>query len=148
MHVLFLQLNFSNSVANWHKNLHAWDPSIQNVVKTTSRADRCDDIEIGTKFDVFLKDGSEKLIYTVTEMNRPHSITLVGENDMIHAVDSISFAAPADAAGSTDIHYTADINLKGWKSIFNFFIGGKLQTLATDTENGLKAALAANKHLE
>ena len=71
---------------------------------------------------------------------------MIGDNDAIHAEDKITFTTISDA--ELEIHYTADISLKGWKSVFNCFIGGKLQTLATDAENGLKAALAKNLHLE
>jgi hypothetical protein len=38
------------------------------------------DLAVGTTFDVWLKDGSDKLVYNVTALNAPHSITLIGEN--------------------------------------------------------------------
>jgi hypothetical protein len=180
------------------------------------------DLAVGTTFDVWLKDGSDKLVYNVTALNAPHSITLSGENgtlifslfsqcestvsvcvcsppftsgssikypcsfaatvrvfttssrtltcfldtsislsrappavfcltptlaDTIRAVDTITFAErTAESGGGVHIHYSADIGLRGWKCIFNPFIGGTLQKLATDTENGCRAAFAEKKH--
>jgi hypothetical protein len=67
--------------------------------------------------------------------------------DTIRAVDTITFAErTAESGGGVHIHYSADIGLRGWKCLFNPFIGGTLQKLATDAENGCRAAFADKKH--
>jgi hypothetical protein len=68
-------------------------------------------------------------------------------SDSIRAVDTIAFTERAAAAGGgVHIHYSADIGLRGWKCLFNPFIGGTLQKLTTRAENGCRTAFAEKKH--
>ena len=45
-------------VGNWGKYLPLWDPSILSVTQTSPEP-----LALGTKFDVQLKDGSDKFEY-------------------------------------------------------------------------------------
>lgn len=51
------------------------------------------------------------LVYEVTAIDRPHSITLRGENASVVSLDTMTFAATP--AGGTRIVYDADLVLKG-----------------------------------
>jgi hypothetical protein len=50
------------------------------------------DLAVGTTYDVWLKDGSDKLVYAVTALNAPHSITLIGENGARVEIDEPSLS--------------------------------------------------------
>ena len=63
-------------------------------------------------------------------------------------LDTIRVFTTDDETGAqvTVVHYAADISLKGWKSLFNGFIGGKLEELSHDHQTALAAAFAQNLH--
>jgi len=113
-----------------------WDPGIPS-------ARRLDDgpIGIGSRFELLSRFGStEQLIeYEITELDRPHQVTFVGDGKNFHGTDTISFA-PAEGGG-TRVTYVADLGLKGVAAFALPFLRGRLDSMSDDAVAGLKAAL-------
>jgi carbon monoxide dehydrogenase subunit G len=111
-----------------------WDPGIPS-------ARRLDDgpIGVGSRFELLSRFGStEQLIeYEITELDRPHQVTFVGDGKNFHGTDTISFA-PGEGGG-TRVTYVADLGLKGVAALP--FLRGRLDSMSDDAVAGLKAAL-------
>jgi carbon monoxide dehydrogenase subunit G len=115
-----------------------WDPGIP-------RARRLDDgpVGVGSRFELVSRFNrtEQTILYEVTDLDRPDSVTFVGDGRNFRGTDVISFAD--DEGGGTRVTYRADLGLKGFAALAMPFIRGKLDTMSDEAVAGLKAALDA-----
>ena len=67
-------------VANFARYLVLWDLTVSHVVPSAPPPFNMLPVQAGTQFEVYKKDGSDRLQYTVTACDRPRSIVLTGGN--------------------------------------------------------------------
>ena len=84
-----------------------WDPGVRAAERVTGGA-----IGVGTRFSLDFAIGrrTTKLVYEITEYDRPAAVTLVADNGWLRSHDRI--AVTATPAGSA-ITYDATLLLKG-----------------------------------
>ena len=117
------------------ESIERWDPG---VVTAKKRGDQ--PASVGTAFDLVtvFKGTESDMVYTITEMDRPHRIVFVGEGKTTSAVDTLTFQ---ESEAGTEIVYTADLTFRGLARIGVKFLGTALDELGKGAANGLKDAL-------
>jgi len=120
-------------------NLADWDPGIADSAQQGDG-----DIGVGTRFDVTAVFGGRRvpMVYTITEFDPPHRVTLVGEGATLTAVDEITFG---EVPQGTAITYTADLTFKGFMRLAAPFLGAVLQGIGRKAVEGLAVALNTNE---
>ncbi len=115
-------------------NIENWDPG---VVSSTRQGDS---VGRGTIFDLEVRFGSgtARMVYEITEFERPSKVVLVGTGDRVVAIDEITFA---NDQGKTRIDYTADLKFRGVFALVAPLIRGRLEKVGEEALDGLVRAL-------
>ena len=84
-----------------------WDPGVVSAVRVGDG-----DVGLGSRFDLVtqFRGRETQLSYEIVAFDRPHLVTLRGENATVVSLDTITFAAEGDG---TRLTYDADLTLKG-----------------------------------
>lgn len=83
--------------------------------------------------------------YTLTRYEPPRLVELRGESKTVTAVDTIVLSPNKDDNSKTDVDYTADITLKGWRRPFVAFIGADLEQLGRKAMLGMEANITPER---
>jgi hypothetical protein len=116
-------------------NIGSWDPG---VVRSSWKDGKPAELAVGAKFDLrtTFRGTESDLTYEIVEMEFPTRVVLRGENDQTLAIDTVRFEE-VPGKNETIVHWQADIALKGFKSLFNPFLGPLLRPLGPAAMNGL-----------
>mmetsp|Transcript_6625 Transcript_6625/g.13428 ORF Transcript_6625/g.13428 Transcript_6625/m.13428 type:complete len:157 (+) Transcript_6625:171-641(+) len=128
-------------IADW-THIPKWDPGTLSSVRVTDGgAEAGAPVGVGSQFDLVTEFRGSKsdMRYTVEKWVENSTVRYVGEGDRAVTVDDISFR-PGSEEKTTVVDYRADIQLRGWMSIFTFLINGPLQKLGDDAINGIESA--------
>jgi len=112
-----------------------WDPGTVSTVRIEG------DGGVGTRYRNTSKlAGRESdLVYVVTDLHAPRSITLLGRNRAVVATDTITVES---ADGQTRVTYRAVFEFRGvWRALAPL-LRPALRRLGDDAEDGLRTALA------
>lgn len=119
------------------RTVQEWDPSI-----TASEHINGDDpVKVGAMFKVTTSTKLKDVVleYTTTELERPHKIVLVGENDTTTSTDTITIEERAD--GGCDVTYDAELELKGARKLADPLLDLGFQRLGDKAKQGLAEKL-------
>ena len=99
-------------------NVRDWDPSA-----VESRALNGGGVAEGSRYAVISRFlGREvPITYEVTEIERPARVALLGENDSVVSLDTMSFRERPD--GGTEVTYDADLQLQGARRLLDPVVG-------------------------
>ena len=88
-------------------NTREWDPGVRSARQVSGGP-----VGVGTSFDLDFAIGprTTKLVYEITEYDRPAAVTLVADNGWLRSVDRIEVTATSSGAAIT---YDATITLHG-----------------------------------
>lgn len=115
-----------------------WDPGV-------AEAERLDEGEIvvGGRVRIVADFMGRKtsLVYEVTAIDPPHSITLRGENATVVSLDKMTFEATP--AGGTRIVYDADLTLKGPMRLGDPLLKLVFNRIGDKAAAGLRGAVGA-----
>ncbi len=116
-------------------NVEHWDPG---VARSRRRGEGPP--VVGARFDLEVVFGGRTLpmTYTITELEPPHRLVLVGEGSTLRAVDQIEFA---ETDGGTLVTYTADLDFRGLVRLAVPFLVKRLEGVGAEAVAGLGAAL-------
>lgn len=112
-----------------------WDPGTVSTVRVDG------DGGVGTRYrnTSKLAGRTTELVYVVTDLRAPRSITLRGRNGAVVATDTIT-VEPFD--GQTRVTYRAVFDFRGvWRALAPL-LRPALRRLGDDAEGGLRTALA------
>ena len=120
------------------RNAASWDPGVTSVIRADQPASS-DGVAVGTVFLVELKfvGRSRTIPYTVTEYSRPDRLVLVGEDDWIRSVDTVT-VVPAESG--CDVTYEAVLDLKK-AAVFSPLLDVAFRGVGRRAEEGLTKAL-------
>jgi carbon monoxide dehydrogenase subunit G len=84
-----------------------WDPGVVSASRVGGG-----DVGLGSRFDLVtqFRGRTTELSYEIVAFDRPHLVTLRGENATVVSLDTITFEA---TDGGTRLTYDADLTLKG-----------------------------------
>lgn len=80
-----------------------------------------------------------ELQYTVASLNEPTLIELHGTNKTVDAVDRMEIAPHGSG---TRVTYSADFTFKGLAKLATPFLGGAMEKLGDEAQEGMREALA------
>jgi hypothetical protein len=136
------------------RNASLWDPRTYAVEKTSPGA-----IGLGTRFTLTGGVLSKHLVrrlhipesmasmplpYHVVQYDPPHSFALEGESAVLRYRDALEFS-PADGGACTELHYTAELRLKGLLVIGEPLLGLVFRRIGNDATRDLPVAAATRK---
>jgi carbon monoxide dehydrogenase subunit G len=116
-----------------------WDPGVVETERLNGQA-----VGVGTEFRLvaeFLGRKNE-LIYRIVEYDRPHAVTLLGENATVVSRDRITFA---DVPEGTRVTYDADLALKGLLRIADPVLALAFKRVGERALVGLRRTFAASE---
>ena len=112
---------------------------------TAFRTEKLSDgpVGLGTRFSVRCKlpVGSIELLYTITEFEPPHLVTLQAESWLFEALDSITFS---EKNGRTEIVYSADFSYRMPLAAVEGALEAGMQRMGRSALQGLQRALDDN----
>ena len=91
------------------RNASSWDPGVTSATRVPGPTN--DHLAVGTVFlvNVAFLGRARTIPYTVTEYERPRRLVLLGEDDWIRSVDTVTVQPTDDAC---DVAYGAVLELK------------------------------------
>jgi len=116
-------------------NIEKWDPGVAASVK---RGD--DPVGLGSEFDLDVVFGRRRIpmTYTITELDPPHRVVLVGKGEKLDAIDTITFSAVDDG---TRIDYEADLTFHNFVKFIEPLLGSVFKRVGEKAVSGLSVAL-------
>lgn len=116
--------------------IEQWDPGVYRAEKITSGP-----VHAGTEFALQLNVAGARLsmTYQLCSFVENEQLVLEGEGRNLHAVDTIDFRDCGD--GRTEIHYRAELRLKGVPQIASPAFMPVLRKVGSKAVGGLKTAL-------
>ena len=116
-------------------NVAEWDPGVE----ASTRVDE-GELRVGSRFDLIVSFGRSEIpmTYTITELDPPNRVVLIGEGDSLTAVDTISFL---ETDSGTRIDYTAELEFRNFVRFIERFMGSVFDKVGRKAMAGLTAAL-------
>lgn len=123
-------------IADFANAMH-WDPGVASSEQIGDGP-----VAVGSRYRLGVRLGGRvaPMDYTISTLEAPHRVVLVGEGSGVSAIDDIRFSA--DGTG-TRIDYTADIRLGGLLRLVQPFLGRAFTNLGRNALAGMKRTLDA-----
>jgi len=104
-------------------------------------------VRVGSRFWLMtiFKGTKSEMIYTITRYEPPNLIELHGESSTVTAIDTIRLSQNKDDKSKTDIDYTVDLTLKGWRRPFIMFLSADLDELGRRAMAGMEKTITKEK---
>lgn len=119
------------------RNASSWDPGVTSTTRAPGPTN--DHVAVGTVFlvNVAFLGRARTIPYTVTEYERPRRLVLLGEDDWIRSLDTITVEPAGDAF---DVTYDAVLELKK-AAVFSPLLALAFRRVGRRAQEGLTKAV-------
>jgi carbon monoxide dehydrogenase subunit G len=116
-------------------NAERWDPGVSTSVRLDGGP-----VRVGARYRLGIRMGSRvaPMEYEITHLEAPRRVVLTGRGSGVSAVDDITFRS---SGTGTEVHYVADIRLRGVLRLLAPFAGGAFRRIAENARDGMQRAL-------
>ena len=121
-------------------NTKHWDPGVAEARKITEGP-----VRSGTRFELEVVFNGRRLpmTYEIETWDRPNRVVLRGEGSTVRALDDIRFE---HVPGGTQIHYSADLRLKGPLRLLEPLLRKRFDETGRAAMAGMRRALQLRAH--
>lgn len=121
------------------RNASSWDPGVTSATRAPGLTN--DHVSVGTVFlvNVAFLGRARTIPYTVTEYERPRLLVLLGEDDWVRSVDTVTVQPTDDGC---DVTYGAVLELKK-AAVFSPLLALAFRGVGRRAQEGLTRALAS-----